>query len=119
MYLYRAKKMMIIGKPLYYYRKNNESITNSGKKRSIDICICTNMLINDLVINGLDDEKILDLLNKKLARELFHFIRNKNTAYRISQIKKEMLKYICNYLDLRRKIQLKILIKRKNIQIID
>lgn len=119
MYLFRSKRMMIIDKPLYYYRKNPESITNSGNRRAIDICICTNQLIHDLKKAGLADVKILKLLNKKLARELFHFIRGGITTYKLTNIQKDMFNYIYYNLDLRRKVELKYLLVTRHIEIID
>lgn len=117
MYLYRSKRMIIIDKPLYYYRKNPESITNSGNIRSIDICLCTYQLICDLQSDGFTNIKILKSLYKKLAREIFHFIRDKNEKYRIVEMKKELLSFLSNNLNLRRKFQLMYLIRTRKINI--
>lgn len=119
MYLYRTKRMMIIDEPLYYYRKNPESITNSGERRSIDICICTNQLINDLLNIGFSNKRFLTLLYQKLARELFHFVRNKNQAYKTTSMTKEMFDFIWNNLNLRRKLQFEYIIKIECIKITD
>lgn len=115
MYLYRTRKMMIIDKPLYYYRKNPESITHAGKNCTIDICLCTYKLICDLQANGFLDDKILKLLYNKLAREIFHFIRDKNEKYKIINIKREMYLFLLNNLNLRRRLELLYFIKVRKI----
>lgn len=117
MYLYRSKRMMIIDTPLYYYRKNPESITNSGNIRSIDICLCTYQLICDLQAEGFSDGEMLKLLYKKLAREIFHFIRDKNEKYKIVKMKKELYSFLLNNLDLRRRLQLVYLMRKRKIYV--
>lgn len=117
MYLHRSKRMMIINKPFYYYRKNPESITNSGNKRAMDICLCTYQLICDLQSDGFTDIRILKSLYKKLAREIFHFIRDKNERYRIVEMKKDLLSFLSNNLNLRRKFQLMYLIRTRKINV--
>ena len=117
MYLYRSKRMMIIDTPLYYYRKNPESITNSGNKRAMDICLCTYQLICDLLATGFSDVGMLKRLYKKLAREIFHFIRDKNEKYKIVEMQKELYSFLINNLDLRRKLQMIYLIKIRKIYV--
>ena len=116
-YLYNSKKLMIIDKPLYNYWINPNSITNSGNIRRLDICICTDKLIKDLLLKGLRREDYLKALNVKLARELYHFIISKDSRYRVVEIKKSLMQYIEKYLDIRRRVVFYYMIKRKGIKI--
>lgn len=118
MYLYRSKRMMIIDKPLYYYRQNPQSITRSGNRRPLDICICTNKLIHDLQADGFSDTYFLHLLYKKLARELFHFVRATNDGYKIKSMKDKLYCFISENLSFRRRLEFKYLIKSRNIKVI-
>lgn len=118
MYLYRSRRMMIINKPLYYYRQNPQSITRSGHRRPLDICICTEKLIYDLQMNGLSDKYFLNLLYKKLARELFHFVRAKNNDYHVRSMEDKLYYFMLKHLNFRRKLEFEYLIRSKNIQVI-
>lgn len=83
-YLYRSKRMMITDKCLYYYYKNPTSIARGGYKRFLDICICTEKLRDDLIRDEyMTNTLYIERLNKKLARELFHFVRSDNDKYRL------------------------------------
>lgn len=115
-YLYRCKRLMITDQCLYYYYKNPNGVTRGGHKRLLDICICTQKLRDDLVQSeGMNEYRYIKLLNKKLARELFHFIRGDSTDYTILAIKKEQKKFIERNLDFFRRIRFNILIKKKHI----
>ncbi|KAF1680126.1 glycosyltransferase [Veillonella sp. R32] len=118
-YLYRSKKIMITNQCLYYYFTNPTSITNGGQKRFLDICICSKLLRDDLIkYEGLTKDKYIWRLNKKLARELFHFVRAKSEKYRIRAIYKDQYDFINQYLDLGRRVRFNFWLKRKQIKII-
>lgn len=116
-YLYRCKRLMITNQCLYYYYRNPNSVTRGGNKRLLDICICTQKLRDDLIHReGLSQYKYIRKLNAKLARELFHFIRENSSKYRIASIKKEQKNFIDENLDLFRRIRFDILIRKKHIR---
>lgn len=116
-YLYRCKRLMITNQCLYYYYKNPNGVTRGGHKRLLDICICTQKLRDDLSqIEGMRETRYIKLLNKKLARELFHFIREDSIDYRTFAIKKEQKNFIDENLDFFRRIRFDILIKKKHIR---
>lgn len=115
-YLYRTHRMLITTKPLYYYRKNLQSITNSGDKRLLDICICTEKLRDDLIRDeGMDNHRYIQSLNRKLARELYHFVRSENKNFHIKSIRKEQKDFIEQNLDFIRRLRFKYILHKKNI----
>ena len=117
-YLYRCKRLMITNECLYYYYKNPNGVTRGGHKRLLDICICTQKLKDDLVrFEGLNQSKYIALLNSKLARELFHFVRGNSDDYRIIAIKKEQKRFIEKNLDFFRRIRFDLLIRKKHINL--
>lgn len=118
MYLYRCKRMMITDKPLYYYRQNPNGTTSPQNLRRFDICICTALLIKDLIKGGLSDKLVIEKLEKKLSRELFHFLRDKSDRYKVRGIRKSLYNFILKNLSIRRRIILIYLIKKRNIKII-
>lgn len=115
-YLYRARRMMIIDRCLYYYFINPTSITHSDQKRLLDICFCTQKLKEDLIREeGMENLNFEMQLDRKLARELFHFIRANNPRYRISAIAKCQKDFISKNLDFLRKIRFHWLLYYKGI----
>ena len=73
--------------------------------------------ICDLQAEGFSDGEMLKLLYKKLAREIFHFIRDKNEKYKIVKMKKELYSFLLNNLDLRRRLQLVYLMRKRKIYV--
>lgn len=118
-YLYRSKRMMITDKCLYYYYKNPTSIVRGGYKRFLDICICTEKLRDDLIREEhMTNMFYVERLNKKLAREFFHFVRVNDDRYRLRSIMRPQKKFIDKYLDFFRRIRFNYLLRKKKIQII-
>ena len=118
-YLYRANRMMITDSALYYYRIHSQSVTHSGELRLSDICICTEKLRNDLITEEhLNNAIYIKQLNRKLARELFHFVRGNSNVYRIASISKSQKQFIVHHLDWLRAIRFKYLLHKKHITII-
>lgn len=118
-YLYRSKRMMITDKCLYYYYKNSTSIVRGGYKRFLDICICTEKLRDDLIREEhMTNMFYVERLNKKLAREFFHFVRVNDDRYRLRSIMRPQKKFIDKYLDFFRRIRFNYLLRKKKIQII-
>lgn len=116
-YLFRAKRMMMINKALYHYWINQDGVSRSINNRPLDLSICTKMLINDLERNGELINKFLGKLNTKMATGLYHFIRDNTVYYRVKSISIDSIKYMNKYLNLRRKISLKLLILKRNIKL--
>lgn len=117
-YLYRSQRIMITDKCLYYYYKNPTSTTHGGHKRFLDICICTEKLRDDLIrLDGMKNPVYIKRLNRKLARELFHFIREDNSQYKVYSIKKEQKDFIEENLDFIRRIRFLWLLHKKHISI--
>ena len=116
-YLYRSRAMRIIDRPLYYYWQNPRSVTRTGNQRRLDICICTALLIRDLRGEGFDDQGVLRQLKQKLARELYHFVRDKNEAYVVKSIQDAMYRFLFAHLDMRRRLELFYIVKSRGIHI--
>lgn len=118
-YLYRSKRMMITDKCLYYYYKNPTSITHGGYKHFLDICICTKKLRDDLIREEhMRNTSYIERLNKKLAREFFHFVRANDDRYRLRAMARSQKKFIDQHLDFFRRIRFDCLLWKKKIQII-
>lgn len=115
-YLYRAKRMMILDTPLYYYWMNPNGISNSSNKRLLDICICTDKLKNDLIHEGLRNPKFIKKLDYKLARELYHYIRAKDSRWKVKRIDAQLKSFIFSNLDISRKIRFAILLYKLRIK---
>ncbi len=118
-YLYNCNRMMITTEKLYHYWINPNSITRSNTIRKSDICMCTKLLIDDLKMEGMNSEYFLYKLNQKLARELYHYIREKDERCYVVAIQRSQKKYIETYLDLLRRIRFKFLLKKFNIKVYD
>lgn len=117
MYLFYASKVMMIDKILYNYRVNFAGISKSGNKRLLDIAIVTQLLINDLKEQKLNDNNFMNKLYQKLARELFHFIRssgNENKKFKLTYIDKTLYEWLILKLNFRR-ILLYYYIMKNNI----
>lgn len=117
-YLYRSNRMMITDMPLYYYFENPNSITHGGHKRFLDICLCTKKLRDDLIAEeGMNNPQYIKNLNRKLARELYHFVRANDSAYIVSGMNKELKYFIEKYLDMFRRVKFDILLHKKKIRL--
>lgn len=118
-YLYRTKRMMITDRCLYYYYRNPTSTTHGGHKRFLDICICTEKLRDDLIREEhMEDISYIERLNRKLARELFHFVRVNDAHYRVSAIQKSQKDFIDKYLDFFRRLRFDWVLHKKHIRIL-
>lgn len=78
---------MLTNQAFYHYMYNPGSVECGGNKRRLDICVCTERLREDLIREeGMKDPYFIKLLNQKLARELFHFIRDGGRLLRTAYI---------------------------------
>ena len=119
-YLYRSQRMMLTDKALYYYRSNPTSITRGGNIRLLDICVCTQRLRDDLIREeGMKDPYFIKLLNQKLARELFHFIRDGGRLLRTAYIEKAQKRFIKRHLDFLRAVRFNYYLRKKHITVVN
>lgn len=119
-YLYRSHSMMITNKVFYYYWQNPNGIMHGGNKRRLDICVCTQKLRDDLISEEhMDNPLFIKQLDRKLARELFHFVRDDEPRFRIAWIAKEQKRFIEKNLDLRRALQFNYYLRKRHIAVID
>lgn len=119
MYLFNCKRVMITTQILHHYWQNPNSITNSNTLRKSDICICTKLLIDNLQKKGLNDIFFINKLHKKLARELYHYVRDRDWRCKVTGIKKEQIDFIKSNLDFRRYFRFILLINKYGIKIYD
>lgn len=119
-YLYRSQRMMITSKTFYYYWQNPNGIMHGRNKRRLDICVCTKKLRDDLISEEhMTNPLFIKQLDRKLARELFHFVRDDDTRFRIAWIKAEQKRFIEKNLDFRRALQFNYYLRKRYIAVID
>lgn len=101
MFLYLAKKVLVIPFCGNYYRVNDEGISKGGVKKPLDKILAISKLKEDLLALGFVDKK----LDWKLSVEFYHFVRGLNDGmYRVVAMQKYLYEYVMNNLDTRRKI---------------
>ena len=114
MYQVLSRKSAITRKAYYNYRVNLSGISKGGLKRPLDKSIAFSKLINDLKILN----KNTEIIEWQLACELYHYIRRINTVYNVISIRRELYGYIMDNLDIRRKLLVYFLLKKRNIKVI-
>ena len=70
-FLYLAKKIVVIPFCGNYYRVNDAGISKGGVKKPLDKILAINKLKQDLLVLGFSDKK----LDWKLSIEFYHFVR--------------------------------------------
>lgn len=63
-------------------------------------------------------DKDTEIVEWQLACELYHYIRRINSVYRVIAVKQELYAYLMNNLDIRRKLLVYFLLKKRNIKIV-
>lgn len=116
MYLYKAKRIMLIDNILYNYFINMSGVSKNKNINKFDICYCTKKLIDDLNADGKVAKNIVEGLNKKLSRELYHFLIGDNDRYRTVEVSKKAIDFVCRNINLRRKLILKYYLLKKHIK---
>lgn len=100
-FLYLAKKIVVIPFCGNYYRVNDAGISKGGVKKPLDKILAINKLKQDLLVLGFSDKK----LDWKLSIEFYHFVRGWNdNMYRVVAMEKDLYEYVMNNLDIRRQI---------------
>ena len=117
MYLHKAKRIMLIDNILYNYFINMSGVSKNKNINKFDICYCTKKLIDDLNADGKVAKNIEEGLNKKLSRELYHFLIGDNDRYRTVEVSKKAIGFICRNINLRRKLILKYYLLKKHIKV--
>ena len=119
-YLYRCRRLMLTNQAFYHYMYNPGSVECGGNKRRLDICVCTERLREDLIREeGMKDPYFIKLLNQKLARELFHFIRDGGRLLRTAYIEKEQKRFIERHLDFLRAVRFNYYLRKKHITVVN
>ena len=119
-YLYRCRRLMLTNQAFYHYMYNPGSVECGGNKRRLDICVCTERLREDLIREeGMKDPYFIKLLNQKLARELFHFIRDGGRLLRTAYIEKEQKRFIERHLDFLRAVRFNYYLRKKRITVVN
>lgn len=114
MYLYLAKKIVVIPFCGNYYRVNDAGISKGGVKKPLDKILAISKLKKDLLALGFTDKK----LDWKLSIECYHFVRGWNdNMYSVVSIHKDLYDYIMSNLDSRRKISFWWMCRKQNVQL--
>lgn len=114
-FLYLAKKIVVIPFCGNYYRVNDAGISKGGVKKPLDKILAINKLKQDLLVLGFSDKK----LDWKLSVEFYHFVRCWNdNMYRVVAMKKDLYDYVMSNLDTRRKLSFWWMCRKKKVKII-
>lgn len=117
MYLYKAKRIMLVDNFLYNYFINMGGVSKNKNINKFDICYCTKKLIDDLNNDGKVTKNIKEGLNIKLSGELYHFLIGDNNRYRTVEVSKKVIDFICKNINLRRKLILRYYLVKKHIKV--
>lgn len=111
-FLYLAKKIVVIPFCGNYYRVNDAGISKGGVKKPLDKILAINKLKQDLLVLGFSDKK----LDWKLSIEFYHFVRGWNdNMYRVVAMEKDLYDYVMSNLDTRRKLSFWWMCCKRNI----
>lgn len=115
MFLYLAKKVIVMPFCLNYYRVNDAGISKGGVKKPLDKILAIIKLKQDLLKLGFADKKI----DWKLSVEFYHFVRGWNDdLYRVVAMKKDLYEYVMSNLDTRRKLSFWWMGRKKKVKLI-
>lgn len=111
-FLYLAKKILVIPFCGNYYRVHDACISKGGVKKPLDKILAISKLKKDLLALGFADKK----LDWKLSIEFYHFVRGWNdNMYRVVAMKKDLYEYVMSNIDVRRKITFWRMCRKRNI----
>lgn len=115
MFLYLAKKVLVVPFCGNYYRFNDSGISKGGVKKPLDKILAIIKLKQDLLKLGFADKK----LDRKLSVEFYHFVRGWNDdLYRVVAMKKDLYEYVMSNLDTRRKLSFWWMGRKKKVKLI-
>ncbi|MCQ2381250.1 MAG: glycosyltransferase, partial [Acidaminococcaceae bacterium] len=112
MYVYYCKKIVLLQEALVNTRVWDGNVSSGVNKRPLDRLAVRFKLRRDLLSLGFFSNKV----NKRIATEAYHYIHKFNKYMRLRAIQKDLLNFILNNLDLRRKIILHLDIFMKRIK---
>ena len=114
MFLYLAKKIVVMPFCGNYYRVNYAGISKSGVKKPLDTILAISKLKKDLLALGFVDKK----LDWKLSVEFYHFVRGWNdNMYRVVAMHKDLYDYVMSNLDARRKLSFWWMCRKKKLSL--
>ncbi len=114
MFLYLAKKIVVMPFCGNYYRVNYAGISKSGVKKPLDTILAISKLKKDLLALGFVDKK----LDWKLSVEFYHFVRGWNdNMYRVVAMHKDLYDYLMSNLDARRKLSFWWMCRKKKLSL--
>ena len=114
MFLYLAKKIVVMPFCGNYYRVNYAGISKSGVKKPLDTILAISKLKKDLLALGFVDKKI----DWKLSVEFYHFVRGWNdNMYRVVAMHKDLYDYLMSNLDARRKLSFWWMCRKKKLSL--
>lgn len=105
MYLSKAKTLITIDKPLYFYRQNFDGLSKkeAPMKRPLDALITLSMLHEELIKQGLSSN---DSFLRKIRRSIAtHIYKTARQRYFILHMNKPFYDFLLNNLDVRRKLK--------------
>lgn len=113
-FLYLAKKILVIPFCGNYYRVNDAGISKGGVKKPLDKILAISRLKKDLLALGFADKK----LDWKLSVEFYHFVRGWNdNMYRVVAMHKDLYDYLMSNLDARRKLSFWWMCRKKKLSL--
>ena len=113
-FLYLAKKILVIPFCGNYYRVNDAGISKGGVKKPLDKILAISKLKKDLLALGFADKK----LDWKLSIEFYHFVRGWNdNMYRVVAMHKDLYDYLMSNLDARRKLSFWWMCRKKKLSL--
>lgn len=114
MFLYLAKKVLVVPFCGNYYRFNDSGISKGGVKKPLDKILAISNLKKDLLALGFVDKK----LDWKLSVEFYHFVRGWNdNMYRVVAMHKDLYDYVMSNLDARRKLSFWWMCHKQNVSL--
>lgn len=113
MYIFKAKKVVELKEPLYYYRRNLNGLSKGTNKQPFDRLLALSRLKDDLFKSGFTDKR----LDESVSVEVFHLIRDDSLLFRVKAIDQNRYNYVKDNLGLRRKLLLIFLVHKKHIKI--
>ena len=114
MFLYLAKKVLVVPFCGNYYRFNDSGISKGGVKKPLDKILAISKLKKDLLALGFTNKK----LDWKLSVEFYHFVRGWNdNMYRVVAMHKDLYDYVMSNLDARRKLSFWWMRRKKKVSL--
>lgn len=105
MYLFQAKTLVTVDKPLYFYRQNFDGLSKkeAPMKKPLDALVTLSMLHEELLKRGLpSNDYFLRKIKKSIA---VHVYKTARQGYFILYMDKSLYEFLLKHLDIRRKLR--------------